>query len=597
MPIFSVTCISTGPAMAWHAVKATDQTAWEVTLFTHLDQLGLLLINSGPPLSGEDIASIINLDERAHFFVAGIDFLPPQQKLAEEYTKREIRIEDVPRFGLAKPDFLEVSWCEGNCKYIWRVIDAKASKDVKTSHLVQTYFYYLCFALILPPSFIPAPTVAVWLPSSLSSSTDSSETLLSLTTLHPTPITHLVAPLSNILFTRVPAILSNPRSEISWHFNPLCRSCSYASTCRARVEEEQGLGKAGEISLNDADEVRRFLKRVTELSPAHRDREIEDLMPNIPDLTAMQEQRSELGQLAALVENSELMASLAEKWPASVKRVSRVLAGSSHSESREISLKTSITNPENAWGNQPYNCSRINKCAEGTYDKLFSCDEKPFHIHVPFQPLNRRIYTLPSSEDIAIHISLIIDPSRPTSVSSISEICISTEVNPSYNIIAQRVKSLPEGPELLVNRSKVMSAQLPAVIAVDPQFEVLLKLQGLWDARIDGCPETPLLATQTTVENNNGSESKGAVLLHNFDLIAGSLEVAPERDRDRGFFDYILVEESDENSANESIGDTHLPLEALFNDLHVSGVLFPLNRYARNKWEDSQAEEVKEGGF
>lgn len=103
---------------------------WESALFMHLDQHGLLLTNQGPPLSGADIASVIELDDRSHFFVAGIEFWPPRQKLLEKYEKRGVDAEDVPRFGLAKPDLVEI-WREGNRRYVWRIIDAKASKEVK----------------------------------------------------------------------------------------------------------------------------------------------------------------------------------------------------------------------------------------------------------------------------------------------------------------------------------------------------------------------------------------------------------------------------------------------------------------------------------
>lgn len=50
----------------------TSGNAWESTLFEHLDQHDLLLTNRGPPLTGADIVSIIELEERSHFFVSGI---------------------------------------------------------------------------------------------------------------------------------------------------------------------------------------------------------------------------------------------------------------------------------------------------------------------------------------------------------------------------------------------------------------------------------------------------------------------------------------------------------------------------------------------
>lgn len=73
----------------------TSGNGWESTVMEHLDQHGLLLNKSSPPLSGSEIASIIGLDDRAHFFVAGITFWPPSDRLAEEYAKHGVKAENV----------------------------------------------------------------------------------------------------------------------------------------------------------------------------------------------------------------------------------------------------------------------------------------------------------------------------------------------------------------------------------------------------------------------------------------------------------------------------------------------------------------------
>jgi hypothetical protein len=130
---------------------------------------------------------------------------------------------------------------------------------------------------------------------------------------------------------------------------------------------------------------------------------------------------------------------------------------------------------------------------------------------------------------------------------------------------------------------------------------VLLKLQELWDSRIEGCPDAPLLvyrSTRTDTSGGSRDNSKVTVYLHYFDLLAGNLDAAPERDRDRAYFDYILVKEDDKNDhSDQPRGECHLPLEALFDDLSVCGLVFPLNRYIRSKWEDGQATEVKDGSL
>jgi hypothetical protein len=239
----------------------------------------------------------------------------------------------------------------------------------ETSHLVQTYFYYLCLTFILPPSFIPALTTAVWLPSGVPSSIDSSMTFPSLETLHPTPVAPLVPPLTELIFIRLPAILSAAYSEIPWHFNPLCRTCPFSSTCRERVEKEEGLGKAGEVSLSDADELRGFMKLargVPSTIDRHRDVEIEDLVENLGELSVKgtsNSRVSELAQLRRLLIDERSMNYMATKWPASSKKIRRILAlehrdkprASSPSNNRESlrlhspMIEAALTNTPQVW--------------------------------------------------------------------------------------------------------------------------------------------------------------------------------------------------------------------------------------------------------
>ena len=131
---------------------------------------------------------------------------------------------------------------------------------------------------------------------------------------------------------------------------------------------------------------------------------------------------------------------------------------------------------------------------------------------------------------------------------------------------------------------------------------MLLKLQELWDTRIEGCPDAPLLMYCSITDsatggnqNNYGSTAQH----HHFELLSGNLEVASESDRDRAFFDYILVEVDDEDNKSDEPkrASCHLPLEALFDDLCVSGLVFPLNHNTYSRWEDGQATEVKENGL
>jgi hypothetical protein len=97
---------------------------------------------------------------------------------------------------------------------------------------------------------------------------------------------------------------------------------------------------------------------------------------------------------------------------------------------------------------------------------------------------------------------------------------------------------------------------------------VLAKLSELWKARIEGCPDAPVLEYKETIRGDKGVK-------HTFHLVSGALDI-PTRDKDRSFYDYIMTE--DDTNSNE------IPVEALYDDLSVSGLLFPLNRYTEPKW-------------
>jgi hypothetical protein len=102
------------------------------------------------------------------------------------------------------------------------------------------------------------------------------------------------------------------------------------------------------------------------------------------------------------------------------------------------------------------------------------------------------------------------------------------------------------------------------------QFETLAKLMELWRSRIEGCPEAPILEYQCVEPGETSS--------HRFKLISGRIDMPP--DKDRSFYDSLLTEDSDDNIDQSN----SLPVEALFDDLSVSGLVFPLNKYTRARW-------------
>lgn len=124
---------------------------------------------------------------------------------------------------------------------------------------------------------------------------------------------------------------------------------------------------------------------------------------------------------------------------------------------------------------------------------------------------------------------------------------------------------------------------------------MVLQLQALWQDRLDGFPNAPLLRYV-------GVEKKGSSWPHVFDIISGSVEPPVE---DRAFYDYLLVAEPDQPDSET------VPPEIYFDDLSCKGLslvttlligflvcslFFPLTRYTRHKW-DEQLSTVKENVF
>ncbi|KAJ3499450.1 hypothetical protein NLJ89_g10100 [Agrocybe chaxingu] len=143
------------------------------------------------------------------------------------------------------------------------------------------------------------------------------------------------------------------------------------------------------------------------------------------------------------------------------------------------------------------------------------------------------------------------------------------------------------GHSLLVNRAKVLSTRFmdfckePHIrkLFFMQQFEVLAKLTELWQSRIDSCPEAPTLEYIGPSQDPSGME-------HMFRVVSGTVDV-PASDRDHSFFDKLLVLDA-ADSPNDESGDS-LPAEALFDDLCVSGLVFPLNRCTKASWSQQDA--------
>ncbi|KAJ7594888.1 hypothetical protein C8J56DRAFT_927866 [Mycena floridula] len=325
---------------------------WESYLFSWLDENGLLLtIPSKPIVSSELVQNLIN-DERDHFFLAGLTFFPPVNELVKHFAAAGRR---PVKFGIAKPDLVEITR-NSDGRLEWKVIDAKSSNSVKTSHHVQIYFYTLCLKYLLPDSqFTSSGNAAIWLPpvEGFSSSIPSFNDIKTITT------SLLSSSLDNFFFSQLPRIIFLDRKAVSWHYNPMCRGCPYTSECRDTAVQQGELGSMSNISIEDARSLRYLLRMSHDediVSSAH--------LSDIEDLSSLISDRGKLGRLS-------------RKFPMTVKKVRRILSMPVREADKNISPVLNAASTK------------------------------------AIQVIPRRNFTCPSQEDIAVIISLLQDPSTP----------------------------------------------------------------------------------------------------------------------------------------------------------------------------------------
>ncbi|KAJ7125176.1 hypothetical protein C8R44DRAFT_830984 [Mycena epipterygia] len=331
---------------------------WEQScLLPFLDRENLLLTVPPTPVDADILTANLEADDRDHFFVAGVAFWPPPE-LKQRFIDNG---SDPVNFGLAKPDLLEITRTPHGIT--WKVVDAKASKAVKTSHHVQIYFYTLCLSYLLPqPFFRPAGSAAIWLPPP---DGFDSETIPSLEDLKSINTSLLEPSLDEFLFHRLPRILSLPHDSVNWHLNPLCRGCPFKSDCEKRAVEDGELGTIPNISLAQIGTIRTLLG-ISRGFPG-----TESTVTDIEDLHLLLNDAIKLDKIR-------------KAFPSTLKKAKRILAVQ----------RTSLTSPV-------VEAARTKK----------------------IQVIQRRNFTCPRREDIAVVISLIVDPS--SSKGGIASFCIS----------------------------------------------------------------------------------------------------------------------------------------------------------------------------
>ncbi|KAF5393462.1 hypothetical protein D9757_000477 [Collybiopsis confluens] len=340
---------------------------WEACLFSWLDEKNLLLTVPAIPLRGRDLVENILADDRDRFFIAGISFFPPQERFDELYAKAGL---DPVKFGLAKPDLVEITRLpEG---IMWKVVDAKASRAVKTSHHVQIYFYTLCLEHLLPKDFFqPSNAAAVWLPpeDGFDKNSPSFDDLKTIET------SLLSLPLNDFLFRRLPEILSLPRKDVFWHYNPLCHGCLFSKDCAQKSIDQGEIGSMSNISIAEAKLLQSLLHIWKDFG------------------TATSTGVSDIEDLGLLLNDRAGMTEIGKSYPLTLRKARRVL-----------SLPTKYRSSSRVAARSP-----VLEAARSMQIQIIPCKNT----------------TCPRDEDIAVMLSLLLDPSAPSSVASIVSFSIS----------------------------------------------------------------------------------------------------------------------------------------------------------------------------
>lgn len=126
--------------------------------------------------------------------------------------------------------------------------------------------------LLTAPWYSSLGTAGIWLPPSLYAQAEPSfETLKTIST------SLLSLPLDGYLFEKLPYVLSLDRSEVQWHFNPLCKGCNFRSTCSTNAVQRGKLGAMANISHHEADILRSLLSISRSHGCSEESTDIEDL--------------------------------------------------------------------------------------------------------------------------------------------------------------------------------------------------------------------------------------------------------------------------------------------------------------------------------
>jgi len=137
---------------------------------------------------------------------------------------------------------------------------------------------------------------------------------------------HLISDsLKAFLFHRLPKILALPRSEVSWHFNPLCRTCPFQPECRTRTIREETLGSMPNVSLDQAH----LLDSLLVIS---RGKEIDSMPKKLTDIE----------DLHRLFADKTKLNALERAFPSTLRKSKRILGLPNRSNGRHISSSAKV---------------------------------------------------------------------------------------------------------------------------------------------------------------------------------------------------------------------------------------------------------------
>ncbi|KAJ3069566.1 hypothetical protein HK102_006877, partial [Quaeritorhiza haematococci] len=390
------------------------------------------------------LIELICNDGRDHFYIANSKFGSPEfgefvkvareggVGVSEEYLDshcgegegegkgKEKKQTDPPvSFGTFKPDYLEV-WIsrpqeEGDDTIIkWRVIDAKPSRFVKVSHQVQMGFYWLSLRILFenylqsrkgasssssssswrvtgevgPVSFEFDTEGHVWFPTPghlLGDQPDtSSRSVFSFTLLEPL--------LLRFLTTQLPNIMRQPERDVPWHFNPLCSGCEFEETCRGNAVSQKKISVIPHVSIAE----HRVLLQCVEVGRSQRSQgrsssgggsggggsEIEELHRLFHRAEGVQ---SDFKSVVDLISHT---------LPTTYDKLQRILAIPSTNRN---GIKLLMDNIES-------NAVSVEDCDVQESPVLRSALKGTVEI------IDRPTLAFPRSEDIAVYISILVDP-------------------------------------------------------------------------------------------------------------------------------------------------------------------------------------------